>query len=360
MAALEFAHSKGVIHRDIKPANIIILADGQVKVSDFGVARLDTSDLTSAGFMVGTPNYMSPEGLRGHKVDNRSDIYSVGLLLLELITKKKPYAGKNNDELLESLIQFTRAADVNLLELQDLVRRSLMEAPVDRFQSAAEFSVALESLLNTQGPLLATLETQIRPVASDDPTLITPSQEAAVSPEHQPNQTSASSSNWHPDLLKVIESSLTKFIGPMASFLVRKNSKTVFNVSDLSNTLAEHIPSDQDREAFLQQLASTGIYEKSADQSQSSSTQFGQEDSQSKSASQLVFSGDASVSGQAITPELVDKVAKKLTAYIGPLAPRLVKKAAKKAANYVDLKNRVAEQIPNKSERAAFLKSLDD
>lgn len=366
LSALDFAHQNGVVHRDIKPANIIILSNGQVKVSDFGVARLDTSDLTSAGFMVGTPNYMSPEGLRGQKVDNRSDIYSVGLLLLEMITKNKPYAGKNNHELLQNLVQFTRAADVNLLELQELVRRSLEENPQQRFQSAGEFSISLESLLNAQRSLLDTLETQIRPVSPDDPTMISPSQEKQAAEKLQPGNT-ASGSNWHPDILKVIENSLAKFIGPMASFLVRKNSRTVYSVSDLSNTLAEHIPTQLDRKAFLEHLASTGIFEKSASSESGDShtaEKSGDSTSDRSNASQIIF-GDQSRAGSqtgfssnGLSPEDIDKVAQKLTVYLGPMGPRITKKAAKKSANLDELINRVIGHIPNEKEKQAFLNSL--
>lgn len=359
LSALEFAHQNGVVHRDIKPANIIILTNGQVKVSDFGVARLDTSDLTSAGFMVGTPNYMSPEGLRGHKVDNRSDIYSVGLLLLEMITKTKPYAGKNNQELLQNLVQFTQQADVNLIELQELVRKSLQESPMDRFQSALEFSIGLESLLNKQRSLLDTLETQIRPVLPQDETLVNPS---------QAKQATSSGSNWHPDILKVIENSLAKFIGPMASFLVRKNSRTVYSVADLSNTLAQHIPKELDRQAFLSQLAATGIYEKAmgADGTGASSSGLDAGGSGDRSnASQIIFgeqSRGASRSGissaGALSAEEIDKVAQKLTVYLGPMGPRIVKKAAKKSSTLDELVNRVIGHIPNEKEKQAFLNSL--
>ena len=83
-----FAHDHGVVHRDIKPANIMVLDNGKIKVADFGVARLETSDLTNAGGHGGTPNYMSPEALRiGAKVDNWSDLYAVGIVLLELLDR---------------------------------------------------------------------------------------------------------------------------------------------------------------------------------------------------------------------------------------------------------------------------------
>ncbi len=93
--ALDYAHSKGVIHRDIKPANIIIDAQGKVKITDFGIARLETSDLTHEGQLLGTPNYMAPERILGHKVDHRTDIFSLGVVLYEMLTRQKPFQGEN-------------------------------------------------------------------------------------------------------------------------------------------------------------------------------------------------------------------------------------------------------------------------
>ena len=91
--ALEYAHQRGVVHRDIKPANIIITGEGKLKVTDFGIARLDASNLTQTGIIVGTPSYMAPEQYAGTGLDHRADLFSAGVMLYEMLTGIKPFSG---------------------------------------------------------------------------------------------------------------------------------------------------------------------------------------------------------------------------------------------------------------------------
>jgi serine/threonine-protein kinase len=94
--ALAYAHQQGVVHRDIKPANIIVLENDQIKVADFGIARvMSSSSKTETGIIFGTPNYMSPEQVAGKKVDGRSDLFSLGVVLYEMLSAEKPFSGEN-------------------------------------------------------------------------------------------------------------------------------------------------------------------------------------------------------------------------------------------------------------------------
>src|SRR5207237_1478191 len=93
LSALEFAHRAGIVHRDIKPHNVIVAPDGRLKVTDFGIARSGTSQMTETGSIIGTAQYLSPEQARGAPVDQRSDIYSVGIVLNEMLTVSVPLTG---------------------------------------------------------------------------------------------------------------------------------------------------------------------------------------------------------------------------------------------------------------------------
>src|SRR3954451_8162959 len=91
--ALDYAHSNRVVHRDVKPANILITADNKVKITDFGIARLDSSNLTQEGQVRGPPNYRAPDQIQGKEVDPRADLFPLGVVLYEMLTRHKPFAG---------------------------------------------------------------------------------------------------------------------------------------------------------------------------------------------------------------------------------------------------------------------------
>jgi serine/threonine protein kinase len=120
--ALEYAHAHGIVHRDIKPANILVGKNGQVKVSDFGIARIEGQDFTQTGVRLGTPSYMSPEQIRGHLVDGRSDLFSLGAVLYEALTGQRPFRGTDTATLLYSILNDTPPP---MHERNPLVERAL-------------------------------------------------------------------------------------------------------------------------------------------------------------------------------------------------------------------------------------------
>jgi eukaryotic-like serine/threonine-protein kinase len=158
--ALEHAHQHGIIHRDVKPSNILMTYDGQPYLSDFGIARLvedeGQSRLTSTGVGVGTPEYMSPEQVKGEEVDARSDIYSLGIVFFELLTGRVPFRsntpmGVGLKHLGESLPSPRLYAPGLPEELERIVLRMMAKAPGERIQSMREVATLLEGLVKSEG-----------------------------------------------------------------------------------------------------------------------------------------------------------------------------------------------------------------
>jgi len=149
LSALRFAHRHGIVHRDIKPHNVLVDGDGRVKVTDFGIARAGTSQMTEAGSIVGTAQYLSPEQAKGGDVDQRSDLYSLGVVLYELLTGNVPFNGDTPVEIAMKHLSAVpeppskRRRDVPR-NLDLVVMRALAKDPADRYQSAEEMDADLE------------------------------------------------------------------------------------------------------------------------------------------------------------------------------------------------------------------------
>ncbi|MDD2877790.1 MAG: serine/threonine-protein kinase [Acidiphilium sp.] len=149
LAGLAYSHEHGVIHRDIKPANVMITSDGRIKLADFGVARIESSSLTQAGTMIGTPSYMSPEQFMGQTIDRRTDIYSSGVLLYQLLTGEKPFEGSVTaimHKVLSVEPPVPSALSVSVTPaLDSVVRRAMAKRPEDRFATARDFAASLRT-----------------------------------------------------------------------------------------------------------------------------------------------------------------------------------------------------------------------
>ena len=145
LAALSFAHRNGIVHRDIKPHNVVVDSDGRLKVTDFGIARSGASQMTEVGSIIGTAQYLSPEQARGAPVDQRSDVYSVGIVLYEMLTGKVPFTG---DTPLEIAMKHLSEVPVPPSEkrpdvpddLDNIVLRALAKDPEDRYQTAEDMA----------------------------------------------------------------------------------------------------------------------------------------------------------------------------------------------------------------------------
>jgi response regulator RpfG family c-di-GMP phosphodiesterase/tRNA A-37 threonylcarbamoyl transferase component Bud32 len=168
---LGYAHSLGVVHRDIKPSNILINDDGRLKLTDFGIARIESSTLTQVGEIMGSPGYMSPEQFLGVDIDARSDIYSVGVIAYELLCGRRPFTGNNAEVMRQALNE--RAVNPSehnpkiSVQLDWAAQKALAKKQADRFQSAKEFSDAFVKGIEAS---IRQAERQAEPVIADEPT----------------------------------------------------------------------------------------------------------------------------------------------------------------------------------------------
>lgn len=344
--ALSYAHANGVVHRDIKPANVIVLDSGQVKVADFGVARIDSSELTNAGDMIGTPNYMSPEGLRGAVVDSRSDLYAAALVLLELITGKRPTTGLvDYDSISEQMTQ--AGVDESLRSrFMDLFVAALQPKPEKRVQTAKDFANMLKQLLPGQGveveakdDLAATVVATRRTIAQNRP-----DQKISRSPETGMTQTGLT---LEPNLLGVLERSLASYIGPLSSVLVRRQSTGSTSIDQLINDLAKHIPNESERAEFLAKIRS--------DKTVLFSHSMG-----GTTAGTGVSAQSSSARGEPLDIDMkrLAHITAQLAFFLGPMAPVVVKKMRKKATSEEQLIRMLSDKIPNETEKLEFLGKL--
>lgn len=175
-SALDFAHQRGVIHRDLKPANIFIGADDHVTLVDFGIAKaLSSAGLTRTGMIVGTPEYMSPEQVEGHPIGPHSDIYSLGIVLYQMLTGYVPFGGETPTAVMFAHVNRAPTPPSQLSayvtpEVEAVVMRALAKNPRDRFANVREMSLALSQAVNARRPVPAGR------VASSDalPTVVAP------------------------------------------------------------------------------------------------------------------------------------------------------------------------------------------
>jgi TolB-like protein/predicted Ser/Thr protein kinase len=166
--ALAAAHEKGIVHRDLKPANVMVTADGRVKVLDFGIAKetyatnssdatMTSAGLTEVGVVMGTPSYMSPEQIMGRAIDQRTDIFSLGTVLYQLASGRRPFQGDSSLELASAILRDTPRPITELradlpVALERVIQRCLQKCAADRFLSARELCDALRGAATAKVP----------------------------------------------------------------------------------------------------------------------------------------------------------------------------------------------------------------
>lgn len=251
LQALVYAHRLGVVHRDIKPSNIMITGSGEVKLLDFGIAfQEQSSQLTQTGYLLGSLSYMSPEQAGGGKATARSDLYSVGVTLYELLTGVLPITGETNYEILLGHMHKLPVPPHQLapqvpIAVSDAAMRALAKDPAERFQTAEEFLQALRPSSQTQEQEAGVTMPLPSPTALGGRTGQT-SQASGGTPR---KQTSASGSLSMP--LEEVSRKLAVYIGPVAKFVIKKLAAQSDDMDFIYREAAKQIGPDADRAAFL-------------------------------------------------------------------------------------------------------------
>jgi serine/threonine-protein kinase len=180
-SALDHAHRHRIVHRDIKPANIMILESGLVKVTDFGIAKMMSMGMTQAGQILGTPNYMSPEQVKGRSVDGRSDIFSLGVILYELVTGEKPFGGQNITTVIYKIINENpispRELDATIpVGLSYVIQKALAKSQDERYQTCRELAEDLRNYRSVGGAAApsATVILRVPPIQAPPPEALPP------------------------------------------------------------------------------------------------------------------------------------------------------------------------------------------
>lgn len=303
LAALSFAHERGVVHRDIKPANILIAEGGIAKLTDFGIARATGGPrLTGTGLAVGTLAYMAPEQILTGHADARSDIYSLGLMCYEMLTGRRPIQGDTEHALMNAQLSTVPPDPATINPrvppaLSAAIVRSLAKEPGYRFQTAREFLDALQQDSDR----------------APGPAPVTPSAAATFTPE-----------------LADLEARLSRAIGPIARRLVADAARRYGTFSEIRQALAEQIEDPKERQAFLKTKPTGAV------------------------TVTMVSPTPAPMSFDQAT---LERLAQALAPYIGPIAKVVVTNAARKARSAEDLQHALADEVPA-ADRQRFLAAV--
>ena len=332
--ALDHAHSKGVVHRDVKPANILCPSATSIKVTDFGVARFDALGLTNPNGIgaIGTPNYMSPEQFLGRPVDGRSDLFSAGVILFQLLAGAKPFVASDVPELMRKLLNeqpppLSTLRPGNWAHLDVVVQHALARNPEDRYQNAEQFidgmNAAIEGTATDNSPPLDLTK------ISQGPGQGAPSGSGGGSRSSSLSQTM--SAKLLPETLGAVEAALARSIGPIAKVVVKKIADEATDTEMLLTSLSDQIPVEGEAARF-------------------------------REAAERTIRGDQGVAGVQLDALIgsadIDAATQALVPIMGPVARVLARRQAETAIGHDDYYRRLADAIPSESDRERFLEAM--
>jgi serine/threonine-protein kinase len=332
--ALGEAHSKGVLHRDIKPGNLMVADNGRLKVTDFGIARMESTQITRTESILGSPGYMAPEQYTGGECDRRVDLFSAGVVLYRLLTGRMPYSG--TDQAMMYRVVYGEpdplcrdAADDVLAPFEPLVRSVLSRHPAQRPASAEDFRQALVAA--------APPDWKLQPLSPER--RIAPSGPVVASAPSQSTSSVPIPTGWNEATLAGIERELAQIVGPIAKVLVRRTAKQTSTLDALRQRVAMHITDPRKREGFLASVATST--------SQGTKTQ-------TRHSGFFDSIPTSTTGGVRLAPVDVEKAATVMVAMLGPIAKVVARRCAAKATSREHFVDLILEQVGSSGRSAAL------
>jgi serine/threonine-protein kinase len=350
--ALSFAHRHGVLHRDIKPANLILAADGVLKVTDFGIARIENNALTQVNLVIGTPGYMAPEQYAGDSIDQRVDVFSAGVLLYRMLTGEAPFSGTYEQVMYKILneepVPPSRLPGGESLAPYDaIVVKALAKDRNQRYQSAGELRGALAKIARAMGVEGTTVA--VRPDPTSMPRATHEPSSHGSAARSLPSGSSGSGGTqltpvdgWDIGTLSTVERTLASYIGPLARMLVRQSAKRTVDMGTLASMLAVHIDTASDRQAFTRRVEALSLT-------------GGSGSAPGKKPPDSVL---PSAAPGKLSDATIEHALKMLPRRIGPIAKLIVRKASAQATSREHFFQLLADLGPADIDRGSLIAEL--
>jgi len=360
---LHYAHERGIVHRDIKPANLLIADDGRLKITDFGIARTGSSNLTRASSVIGSPGYIAPEQYTDSGVDRRVDVFSAGVLLYEMLSGTTPFVGTDETimykivyEPHKPLSEVTK--DAALEPFDAVLQQALAKDPALRYATAMAMRTALLALATEAvpdvlpadillAPRLDGLETRPALGKMHDPTAPPKpnSTSVASAPGSVPSALTDSKplpctdppsvptpTGWDAAVLAEVEHDLAQHVGPVARVLVRRAARGLNSLAAVRRAVAGAIADFEARERFLAKAGAASPRTGTALPSAATHIQAAHDQHEAPSGNRM-REGD------------VDKAAAALLPSLGPIARVMAKRCAAKSQTREQFVAHVVEQL---------------
>ncbi|MDM0108085.1 serine/threonine-protein kinase [Variovorax sp. J22R24] len=358
---LHYAHERGIVHRDIKPANLLIADDGRLKITDFGIARTESSNLTRRSSVIGSPGYIAPEQYTDREVDRRVDVFSAGVLLYQMLSGTTPFAGTDEAIMYKIVYEPHKPLsevtnDTELEPFDAVLDRALAKDPAQRYASALAMRTALQALATEAVPDVLSADMVLPPrlealeakaAAAKDRDSPGPPKPHAPSVVSTPGSASAPSTpsksvpgtgppsvpvptGWDTAALAEVERELAQHVGPVARVLVRRAARGLTSLAAVRHAVASSIVDFEARERFLAKAGAP----RTATVATAAATDF-----------QATQPEGEAPGGMPMREGDIDKAVSALLSSLGPIARVVAKRCAAKSQTREQFVAHVVDQL---------------